>query len=173
MTAPLLTTDRLTLRRPDSRDETAMARFFSDTRSRFYGGPKDAEQAWRDLAARIGHWELRGYGMFAMVERASGETIGLAGPWHPAGLPEPEMSWLVTEARHEGRGYATEAARAVLDHLFAAQGWTSLPSYIDRGNAASRALAVRLGARPDPTSPSPIPNCETWRHLPVTAEVPA
>ena len=48
MTAPLLTTDRLTLRRPDSRDETAMARFFSDARSRFYGGPKDAEQAWRE-----------------------------------------------------------------------------------------------------------------------------
>ena len=181
MTAPVLTTERLTLRRPDARDAAAMIGFFADERSRFYAGPKNECDAWRDLAARVGHWELRGYGMFAIVERASGETVGLAGPWHPAGFAEPEMSWLLTDARHEGKGYAAEACQAVLAHVFAAHGWASLPSYIDTENAASRALALRLGARPDPASPSPLPGCDTYRHHPahnpahnpVPSELPA
>lgn len=167
-----LETERLLLRLPDSRDEAAMLAFFADDRSRFYGGPKAPGEAWRDLASRIGHWALRGYGMFAVVAKDSGETVGLAGPVRPADFPEPEMSWLLTEARHEGRGFATEAVRAALAHVFATHGWSSLPSYIDRDNAASRALALRLGARPDPASPAPIPGCETFRHQ-AQAEVPA
>ncbi|MEZ5721902.1 MAG: hypothetical protein R3D59_09695 [Paracoccaceae bacterium] len=81
------------------------------------------------------------------------------------------MSWLVRQARHEGRGYATEAARGArppVRHPGLGQ-----PAELHRRQRRLRALAVRLGAQPDPTSPSPIPNCETWRHLPVTAEVPA
>lgn len=173
MSSIVLTTDRLTLRRPAAEDAPAMIGFFADDRSRFYGGPKTEEQAWRDFAARVGHWELRGFGMFAVVERARGETVGLAGPWQPAGFAEPEMSWLITGAAHEGRGFATEACAAVLDHVFFAHGWASLPSYIDRDNLASKALAQRLGARPDPDSASPIPGCETWRHLPDAREARA
>ena len=106
------------------------------------------------------------------IEDQDQRTIGLAGPWRPAGFPEPEMSWLLTDARHEGKGYAAEACKAVLAHVFADHGWTSLPSYIDTENAASRALALRLGARPDPASPSPLPGCETYRHHPAHNPAP-
>ena len=165
MTGPLLTTDRLTLRQPGNADAAAMIGLFADNRSRFYGGPKVEGLAWRDFAARVGHWALRGFGMFAVVERASTETVGLVGPWQPSDFPEPEMSWLITAERHEGKGYATEAAEAVLAHVFTTHGWTSLPSFIDHANNASLALAHRLGARADPATPSPISGCAAWRHF--------
>ena len=165
MTAPMLTTDRLILRTPDSRDEAAMLGFFTSDRARFYGGPYDLGGAWRYFAAQVGHWALRGFGMFAVTEKDSGATLGLAGPWQPPTFPEPEMAWLLTEAQHEGRGHAAEAVAAALAHAFETHGWASLPSYIDHENASSRALARRLGARPDPAATAPIANCETFRHF--------
>ena len=169
MTAPVLTTDRLILRAPDRRDEAALLGFFMGSRARFYGGPYDRSGAWRYFAAQIGHWTLRGFGMFAITAKDSGETLGLAGPWQPPGFNEPEMAWLLTESRHEGKGVASEAVAAALAHVFRVHGWASLPSYIDRDNAPSRALALRLGARPDPGHDAPIANCETFRHVAVAA----
>ena len=165
MTTPVLTTDRLILRAPDKRDEPAMLGFFTGERARFYGGAYDLGGAWRYFAAQVGHWALRGYGMFAITEKDSGGTLGLAGPWHPPSFPEPEMAWLLTEAQHEGKGFAVEAVGAALAHVFAVHRWASLPSYIDRDNSASRKLARRLGAVPDPGHVAPIGNCETFRHF--------
>lgn len=169
MTSPILITERLTLRVPNGDDTEAMLKFFQQDRSRFYGGPKDKGTAWRDFAARTGQWQLLGYGMFAIVLMETGETIGLTGPVHPGDFPEPEMSWLLTEDRFEGKGYAREACEVVLAHLFTDLGWPSVVSYIDRANAASRALALRLGATLDPASPAPIGNCDTYRHWPKGA----
>ena len=128
MTAPVLTTDRLILRLPDKRDQPAMLRFFMSDRARFYGGPYDLAGAWRYFAAQIGHWALHGFGMFAITAKDSGATLGLAGPWQPPTFPEPEMAWLLTEARHEGKGLASEAVAAALAHVFAVHSWASLPS---------------------------------------------
>lgn len=90
--------------------------------------------------------------------------VGMAGPYHPVDFPEPEMSWLLTDPAHEGKGYATKACRAVLTYLFATLGWKNVVSYIDADNLASRTLALRLGATVDPNAISPIPNCDGYRH---------
>lgn len=166
LAGPRLETERLVLRLPDTRDVAAHLAFFASERSRFFAGPKAQGDAWRDFAGRVGHWALRGYGMFAIELKASGESIGLVGPVHPADYPEPELSWLLSDARHEGHGYAFEACGAVLDHLFGTLGWSSVVSYVDRENAASRALALRLGARLDPASRSPVAGCDVYRHHP-------
>ncbi|MEL6451614.1 MAG: GNAT family N-acetyltransferase [Pseudomonadota bacterium] len=163
---PTLETERLLLRTPDARDLTEMLRFFTSQRAQFYGGPLSTGEGWNRFAVYAGQWALRGYGFFAITARDTGETLGLAGPHHPYDFDAPEMSWLLTEDRREGHGYAFEACQAVLRHLFATQPWTSVVSFIDPANAASRALALKLGAERDTGTPAPaaLPGCDTFRH---------
>ena len=59
------------------------------------------------------HWVLRGYGPFALEDKATGAFIGVAGPWFPEGWPEPEITWALMLGQ-TGKGYATEAARRAL-----------------------------------------------------------
>ena len=65
------------------------------------------------MALRAGHWALRGFGIWAVVERESGELVGRVGLQEPEGWPGVELAWLVTRSRW-GRGYAPEAGRAPL-----------------------------------------------------------
>lgn len=163
---PQLETDRLILRAPGIADQPAMLSFLASDRAGFYGGPMEPVAAWHKFSAYVGQWTLRGFGFYAITLRDDGATIGLAGPHHPEGFPEPEMSWLLTDAAHEGKGYASEACAAVLQDLFGRLGWASVVSYIDTANTASRALALRLGATLDTGSPSPLPGCDSYRHVP-------
>ena len=162
---PVLETDRLRLRAPDRRDEPAVLAFFASERARFYGGPLSENDGWHKFAAYVGQWTLRGYGFFAITGRETGATLGLAGPHHPAHFAEPEMSWLLSDDKDEGKGLAREACAAVLNHVFAAHGWASVVSYIDPENTASRRLAKRLGARLDPGAEVPMPGCDAFRHF--------
>ncbi|APZ53001.1 GNAT family N-acetyltransferase [Salipiger abyssi] len=163
---PQLATDRLILSAPGAADQPAMLSFLGSERAQFYGGPMETVAAWHKFSAYVGQWVLRGYGFYAIRLKDSGETIGMAGPHHPEGFAEPEMSWLLTDAAYEGKGYAREACEAVLRDLFETRGWDNVVSYIDTANAASRALALRLGARLDETgAPCPLPGCESFRHF--------
>jgi RimJ/RimL family protein N-acetyltransferase len=63
---------------------------------------------------------------------------------------EREIGWALVRA-HWGRGYATEAARAVRDWARAERGYDRLISLIDPANVASQRVAERLGARPTET----------------------
>jgi len=102
------------------------------------------QETWRMVAAWIGHWALRGYGQWAIEERASGRFIGRAGIINPADWPGPEVGYLLGRPWW-GRGYATEAARAAMDWGFHEIGFTDLISLIDPLNHASIAVATRLG----------------------------
>ena len=166
---PSLETERLILRLPSEDDTQAMLSFLRSDRAEFYGGPMSAYDAWHKYAAYVGQWILRGYGMYSAVLRDTGETVGMAGPFHPDHFEEPEMSWLLVDARFEGKGLAAEACRAVLAHLFETSGWTNVVSYIDLANAPSRALALRLGATLDLEKETPVANCESYRHFPAGA----
>ena len=147
---PVLETARLRLG-PLGEDAFApLCAFYASERSRFVGGPMDPEGVWRALAAEIGHWTLRGYGRFAVTEKATGALVGVIGPWNPHGWPEPEIGWDLMNG-FEGRGYATEAARACLAHAYRDLGWTTAISLVVEGNVASRRLAERLGAWHDGT----------------------
>ena len=108
---PILTSERLTLRGPGPQDVPAITDFYASDRARYVGGPKEEDQAWRQLASEIGHWSLRGYGRWMIDVTDTGQTVGMAGLWYPEGWPEPEIGWDLFEG-FEGQGYATEAARA-------------------------------------------------------------
>lgn len=160
--AAQLTTRRLCLRQPRATDLGAYTRYCASDRSRFVRGPFTATEAFDTFAAIIGHWTLRGFGRYVIAQ--NGAPIGHVGPPAMDERHPPEFTWTLWTADAEGHGFATEACRAVLTHLFADLGWSSVASYIDAENHASRALALRLGAKSDPAAAVPLPGCVAFRH---------
>lgn len=142
---PTLETERLVMRAFTQDDFEPMAEFFADPISRYYGGPCERDDAWRKFAAYPGHWALRGYGPWALETQHDAEFVGLCGPWYPEGWIEPEITWALAPAHH-GHGYATEAARRALTAAYDDYGWHTAISVIATDNAASIAVAQRLGA---------------------------
>ncbi len=145
---PVLETRRLVLRAPEPQDYPNFKATFSSYRSRFMGGPLNAYEAWMLYAAEIGHWEIRGYGMWMIHLRETEETLGMAGGWFPAMWPEREIAWIIWPDK-AGRGYALEATHAVRKHLYYSLGWQGAVSYIDPKNIESIRLAERLGCVKD------------------------
>jgi RimJ/RimL family protein N-acetyltransferase len=143
---PTLDTERLVLRMFRDSDTDAYAEMVADPEvMRFLGGkPMTREEAWRSMAMVVGHWHLRGYGFWAVEERASGALVGRVGCWRPEGWPGVEVGWTLRRA-YWGRGYATEAARASLDYAFETLNQTRVISLIAPENVASIRVAERLG----------------------------
>ncbi|MFC7703030.1 GNAT family N-acetyltransferase [Plastorhodobacter daqingensis] len=160
---PVLRTERLVLRAPGPQDWESCAAFMASDRARYVGGPLSRDKAWRSFGHLIGHWVLRGWGMFVFCDGA--RPLGMVGPWFPEGWPEREIGWSVWAPEAEGKGYAAEAARAARDHAFTTLEWNTAVSYIDPPNRRSVALAERLGARLDPQA-TPLPGgpCLVYRH---------
>ena len=146
---PTLETERLRLCALGERHFEAYAAMLADASStRFVGDgqPLDRMNAWRSMAMLLGHWALRGCGMWAVELRDSGEFIGRVGLHNPEGWPDIELGWmLVPGARHQG--YATEAARAVLDFAFTRLEVPRAISLIRADNSASERVARRIGGR--------------------------
>ncbi len=145
---PRLHTDRLVLRAFEARDLDAYAAMCADAEVMRWigdGGPVDRAAAWKQMALFIGHWPLRGFGMWALEDAASGHLVGRAGYYQPEGWPGAELGWLLGR-QWWGRGMATEAARAALaqrDRF----GIERLISLVRPANERSSAVAARLGAR--------------------------
>lgn len=148
MRIPTLTTDRLLLRGFVDSDIDAYASIMADpevTRFLGAGGPLSRADAWRQMAMLVGHWELRGFGLWAVEERATGKLIGRIGCWQPEGWPGFEIGY--TLAREAWRkGYAREGAGASLKYAREVLGKTEIISLIRPDNVASQRVAQSLGA---------------------------
>lgn len=140
-------TPRLRLRQLVHSDFDAYASLCADPEVMRYvgdGRPLSRGDAWRQLAMLVGHWSLRGYGMWAVEERASGAFVGRVGLHFPEGWPDREVGWALAR-RFWGRGYAFEAARAALAVAFESLQWERAISLIAPENVRSIRLAERLG----------------------------
>lgn len=162
---PVLETERLTLRAPTPADVPAAIEFYTSKRSQYAGGNVSRFKAWTNATALLGHWAVRGYGLWAVTKKGDDTALGLVGPYFPDGWPETEVGWVLFEGA-EGRGIATEAARAALADAHHRLGWTDIVSYIAPENARSITLAERLGAVQDPKAAVPKPSdpCLVYRH---------
>ncbi len=100
--------------------------------------------SWRLLALLIGHWHLRGYGQWAVVEKATGELVGRVGLWYPEGWPGLELGWVIRRS-HWNQGFATEAARAAAAFAFDEVGADRVISMIQPDNPRSIRVAVKIG----------------------------
>ena len=148
---PTLTTARLILRPPAHEDFDGFAQMGAEEETmRFIGGVAPRDAAWRAMSSLAGSWALLGYGMFSVLRRDTGEWIGRLGPWRPGGKegswPGDEVGWGL-KASAMGQGFAAEGASAAIDWAFDSLGWEHVIHCIDKKNAASIALAERLGSK--------------------------
>ena len=139
-----LRTARLELREMRADDAQALLGVFGDPRvmASFAAAPFDRAAMDRWVARNLAHQDENGFGLFTVVERASGDVIG------DCGLELMDVGAELgydLRADRWGRGLATEAASAVRDHAFSALGLDRLVSLIRSGNAASRRVAEKVG----------------------------
>jgi RimJ/RimL family protein N-acetyltransferase len=143
-----LETDRLKLRMWRESDLDDYAELSADPAvMKFLGGKVFSRaEAWRSMAFFIGHWEIRGYGHWAVEEKSTGRMIGRIGFLNPEGWPGFEIGW--TLARHAwGKGYATEGARRALAYAFTELDQRHVISLIHPENTPSMKVAERLGEK--------------------------
>lgn len=149
MEIPQLETERLILRAFQETDFDAYAQMCGDAEVMRYialGKPLSRDESWRNMAMIVGHWRLRGYGMWAVEERQSGEMIGRIGCWRPAGWVGFEVGWTLRRA-YWGRGLATEGAKAAMEYAFDVLQQPHIISLIRPQNAASIRVAEKLGEK--------------------------
>lgn len=145
--APVLETERLLLRPWRTDDFERYFQLMGDAdAARYIGGGTPRAVVWRRFLQMPGAWSLQGFGMFALEEKASGRWVGQAGPWQPDGWPGTEVGYAL-HPDSWGKGYATEASARAIDWAFDTLGWDEVIQCIDAGNAASKAVSARLGAR--------------------------
>lgn len=145
---PRLETPRLRLRQFVEADLDDYARITADLEvMRYVGGaPLSRDEAWRSLGYILGHWKIRGFGLWAAEEKRSGELVGRIGLYRPEGWPGLEVGWLVARPRW-GEGFASEGGAAAMAWAFESLGAKRLISVIEPGNAASIRVAEKLGER--------------------------
>ncbi len=140
-------TDRLILRMFRDADLDEYAEICADPDVQRYlgeGRPLARWEAWRQMAMMLGHWQLRGYGPWAVEERSSGRVLGRIGFFNPEGWPGFELGWVLGRSSW-GRGYATEGASAALRFAFDELQSEKVISLIQPGNEPSIKVALRLG----------------------------
>ena len=112
---------------------------------------RDESDAVADRIAA--HFAEHGYGLWAVEVPGSAEFAGFVGLSQPRFsahfTPCVEVGWRLA-ARHWGRGYATEGARAALAFGFEQLGLREIVSFTTAANRASRAVMERLGMTRDP-----------------------
>ena len=144
---PEIETERLRLRALRIDDLDAYAAMYADPEvMRFLeqGTPLGRDAAFRSMAGHLGHWQLRGYGQWALQERAGGRFVGRAGLWQPEGWPGLEIGWVLSREAW-GNGFATEAASAAIDFAFDIVGAEAVISLIRPDNIGSIRVAERIG----------------------------
>ena len=142
---PVLDTSRLTLRAPAPADLPAYRAFYaaSDvTEGHYRGGRSDAEVA-AIHAADMTHWQDKGFGIWLIRTHEDDTVLGGAGLAQETGWPSELTWWLMPAAR--GRGYATEASRAIIAFAHDVLGWPRVQTFMRDWNIASHDLARRLG----------------------------
>jgi RimJ/RimL family protein N-acetyltransferase len=153
MPVPTLETPRLILRGHRLSDFGFVAAMWGDPAVvRFIGEgkPLTREDAWNKFQRFPGHWNLMGYGSWAITEKTDGALLGEVGFIARARLPDdplsnvPEIGWALASPAM-GKGYATEAVKAALswgrDHF----GPVRAVAVIQPDNAASLRVARKCG----------------------------
>jgi len=143
-----LETERLILRQFQDSDLDDFAAICADPDvmrfASITGSPLNRAQAWNWMAMTLGHWELRGYGLWAVELRNSGTLIGRIGIHYPEGWPDMELAWMLRKP-YWGKGYATEGAIASLNYAFTTMDFQKVISIIHPDNVRSIRLAERIG----------------------------
>jgi RimJ/RimL family protein N-acetyltransferase len=149
-----LETERLRLRPFVEADLDVYARICADPEAMRYigpGTPVTRADAWRSMTQVLGHWQLRGYGMWAAEDKQTGAFVGRIGLHYPEGWPVLEVGWLIDRPLW-GRGLATEGGRAAMHFAFDRLKLERISSVIRPQNKASIRVAEKLGMQAERTT---------------------
>ncbi len=152
MDTPVIATERLILRGHQPTDFEALAAVWGDPQvARYIGGkPSTRQESWARLLRYVGHWQVLGFGFWAVELRHESRYVGDVGfaenqltidpPIH--GIPEG--GWVFSPDVH-GRGIAAEALRAAQGWIDKNHGGPWTTCVINHDNAASIRLAEKAG----------------------------
>ena len=163
-----LTTPRLVLRQWRQSDLAPFAAMNADADvMRYYPATWTREQSNAFAERVIRLIDERGWGFWAVEERASGQFIGFVGLHVPSNdlpfAPCVEVGWRLAKQAW-GQGYATEAARAAIAFGFQQLHLAELVAFTAIANLKSRAVMERLGMRLDCEFDHPQVPVESWLH---------
>ncbi|HSC13326.1 MAG TPA: GNAT family N-acetyltransferase [Rhodanobacteraceae bacterium] len=152
--APTLETGRLRLRAHQPGDLSEYVLMWADPTVVRYtiGEPSPPQRTWMRLLGHRGHWSVLGFGYWAVEAKETGRYIGELGfgyfkrDLHASVDTVPELGWALVPSAH-GKGYATEALRAVLAWGEAHFESDRMVCIIDPGNDVSARVAGKLGFR--------------------------
>jgi RimJ/RimL family protein N-acetyltransferase len=157
---PTLTTERLVLRPFVAGDLDELAPIHAEASFWWYPlrGGMSKEETATFLDRVTARYESDGYGIEALVARATGAMIGWAGLAVPHFLPEVlpavEVGWRLASA-YRGQGLASEAGAAAVDFGFTQGGLPRLVSIYEPANVPSGLVMERLGFTPYLTTVGP------------------
>lgn len=109
---------------------------------------KTPEETWESIRRVQARWEKYGFSWWAVKEKASGAIVGAACLQHLAnqeGAPL-EIGWRLIPEQN-GKGYATEAAKAIIDFAVKQAGATYLVAVADPENIPSQRVMQRLNMK--------------------------
>ena len=143
-----MATERLLLRELEPDDLDALFEVLGDPEAmRYYPAPfdRDGVAAWIERVRRS--YRENGFGLWAVIRRSDGRFLGDCGPMlQPVeGQLIPEIGYHIVPTE-QGRGYATEAARACLAWTFANTSFDIVCSLVVAENGPSRAVATKVHA---------------------------
>ncbi|GAA0723361.1 GNAT family N-acetyltransferase [Dactylosporangium roseum] len=146
----LLETDRLILRRFRAGDAPVLAAYRSDpdvARYQSWDAPFSLGDAIAFVAeaARLDPGR-EGWFQYAVEARETGELVGDVGVNRGDGGRQAELGFTLAP-EHQGRGYATEAVRRIVDFLLVEEGLHRVRATLDARNERSARLLERLGFR--------------------------
>jgi RimJ/RimL family protein N-acetyltransferase len=152
VTAPAIETARLRLREHRREDFASCAAMWSQPEvTRYIGGrPFTEEETWARFLRYTGHWVVVGFGYWVIEDRETGTFLGEAGfadfkrDIEPRIDGTPEVGWVLTPGAH-GKGYATEAVRAVLAWGEMKANFQRTVCLINPENAPSIRVALKCG----------------------------
>jgi RimJ/RimL family protein N-acetyltransferase len=144
-----LVTERLLLRRSRPEDAEAISAYRRDPDvHRFQGwertDPDGVRHAIEEMADRA-PGEPGGWVQFSVEDRSSGHLIGDVGISRAEGEPEVMKIGYTMDPGFQGRGYATEAVRALIDYVFDMLGANTVQAYASAENVASHRVAEKAG----------------------------
>jgi RimJ/RimL family protein N-acetyltransferase len=141
-----LETKRLLLRQWRPEDIDPYIEICSDAQVMQYltGKAFNRLQSWRHMAFLMGHWQINGFGHWAVEEKNSGQLIGRIGFLQPTDWPGFEIGWTLAK-NSWGKGYATEGATKALEHAFTKMNKSQVISIIHPNNEPSKKVATELG----------------------------
>lgn len=158
----VIETPRLLLRRWRPADREPFARLNGDPRVMEFLPEILSRQQSDALADRVEqHFNRHGFTFFAVEHRDTGEFVGFAGPavvsFEAHFTPCIEVGWRLA-FDHWGNGFATEAARAILQYCHETLELTEVVAFTVPANIRSRRVMEKSGMKHDPSADFDHPN---------------